>query len=156
MREASVLTRVGQNRSYTLYMTVHLVISLPGIPCIHRIYLVLANPSSYQFRKQRLNGSIRCGVLPLLALFLLLPLCRHKQINTHESTKFLFLPFFSFFPCADTSKLIRMSPQNSSSCPFSPSSPVQTHKLIRMSPQNSSSCPFSPSSPVQTRANQHA
>ena len=30
--------RVGQNRIYTPYMTVYMVISLPKIPCIHRIY----------------------------------------------------------------------------------------------------------------------
>ena len=37
--------RVGQNRLYTPYMTVYLVISLPKIPYIHRIYMVLANPN---------------------------------------------------------------------------------------------------------------
>jgi len=36
--------RVGQNRIYTPYMTVYLVIFLPKIPYIHRIYMVLANP----------------------------------------------------------------------------------------------------------------
>jgi hypothetical protein len=30
---------------YTSCMTVHLVISLPIIPCMHRIYMVLANPT---------------------------------------------------------------------------------------------------------------
>ena len=47
------VTRAGQNRTYSLYMTVYLVISLPKIPCIHRIYIyiyiyiymVLANSS---------------------------------------------------------------------------------------------------------------
>jgi len=38
------MTRAGQNRIYTPYMTVYLVISLPKIPYIHRIYMVLANP----------------------------------------------------------------------------------------------------------------
>jgi hypothetical protein len=38
--------RVGQNRIYTLYMTVYLVIPLPKILYIHRIYMVLANPTS--------------------------------------------------------------------------------------------------------------
>jgi len=37
--------RVGQNRIYTPYMTVYLVISLPKIPYKHRIYMVLANPT---------------------------------------------------------------------------------------------------------------
>jgi len=33
------ITRVGHNRIYTMYMTVHFVISLPKIPYIHRIYI---------------------------------------------------------------------------------------------------------------------
>jgi hypothetical protein len=37
--------RVGQNRIYTPYMAVYLVITLPQIPYMHRIYMVLANPS---------------------------------------------------------------------------------------------------------------
>jgi len=39
--------RVGQNRKYTPYLTVYVVVFLPGIPYIHRIYIymVLANPS---------------------------------------------------------------------------------------------------------------
>ena len=35
--------RVGQNRIYAPYMTVYLVVSLPKIPYIHRIYMVLAH-----------------------------------------------------------------------------------------------------------------
>jgi len=38
------MCRVGQNRIYTPYMTIYLVISLPKLPYIHRIYMVLANP----------------------------------------------------------------------------------------------------------------
>ena len=38
--------RVGQNRIYTPYMTVYLVISLPKIPYLHRIYMVLANSTN--------------------------------------------------------------------------------------------------------------
>jgi hypothetical protein len=38
--------KVGQNRIYTPYMTVYLVVSLPKIPCIHRINIDLANPKS--------------------------------------------------------------------------------------------------------------
>jgi len=38
------ICRANQNRVYTPYMTVYLVISLPKIPWIHRIYMVLANP----------------------------------------------------------------------------------------------------------------
>jgi len=37
--------RVGQNRMYTLYMTVYFMKSVPKIPYIHRIYMVLANPT---------------------------------------------------------------------------------------------------------------
>jgi len=36
---------VGQKRMYALYMTVYLVISLPKMPCIHLVYMVLANPN---------------------------------------------------------------------------------------------------------------
>jgi len=39
-----VMHRVGQNRIYTPYMTVYLVISLPRLLYIHPIYMVLANP----------------------------------------------------------------------------------------------------------------
>jgi hypothetical protein len=38
------MCRVGQNRVYTPYMTVYLMISLPKVPYTHRIYMVLANP----------------------------------------------------------------------------------------------------------------
>jgi hypothetical protein len=38
------MSRVGQNRVCTPYMTVLLAISLPKVPYIHRIYMVLANP----------------------------------------------------------------------------------------------------------------
>ena len=37
--------RVGQNRIYTPYMTVYLVVFLPKMPYIHCIYMVLANPT---------------------------------------------------------------------------------------------------------------
>ena len=37
--------RVGQNCIYTPYMTVNLVISLPKIPYVHHIHMVLANPN---------------------------------------------------------------------------------------------------------------
>jgi hypothetical protein len=41
----AIMFRVGQNRIYTPYMTIYLMISLPKIPYIHRIYMVLANPN---------------------------------------------------------------------------------------------------------------
>jgi hypothetical protein len=40
---ALYISRVGQNRIYAPYMTVCMVISLPKIPYMHRIYMVLAN-----------------------------------------------------------------------------------------------------------------
>ena len=39
------MCRVGQNRIYTPYMTVYLLIFLPKFSYIHRIYMVLANPT---------------------------------------------------------------------------------------------------------------
>jgi len=45
----SLINRVGQNRIYTPYMTVYLMISLPKILYIHRIYMVLANPINQQW-----------------------------------------------------------------------------------------------------------
>jgi len=41
-----LIHRVGQSRIYLLYMPVYLVISLPKTPYIHRIYVVLANPTN--------------------------------------------------------------------------------------------------------------
>ena len=40
-----MVCRVGQYRIYAPYMPVYLVISLPKIPYIHRICMVLANPN---------------------------------------------------------------------------------------------------------------
>jgi len=52
--------RVGQNRIYTPYMTVYLVITLPEIPYMHRIYMVLANPK-YFARGWMQAVSVPCG-----------------------------------------------------------------------------------------------
>ena len=38
-------TRVGQDRIYTPYMDINLMISLPELPYIYRTYMVLANPT---------------------------------------------------------------------------------------------------------------
>ena len=46
------MLRVGQNRIYTPYTTVYLVISLPKLPYIHRTYMVLANPTNAVFKEQ--------------------------------------------------------------------------------------------------------
>ena len=36
------MCRVGHNRIYAPYTTKYLVFLLPNIPCVHRIYMVLA------------------------------------------------------------------------------------------------------------------
>jgi len=53
-KAAAPMSRVGQNRIYTPCTTVHLVISLPEMPYVHRIYTVLANPT-----KARINESVK-------------------------------------------------------------------------------------------------
>jgi len=45
LRPVAHISRVGQNRICTPYMTAYLMIFLPKIPYIHRIYMVLANPT---------------------------------------------------------------------------------------------------------------
>jgi len=42
--QSSCFSRVGQNPIYAPFMTKYLMISLPKIPYMHRIYMVLANP----------------------------------------------------------------------------------------------------------------
>ena len=44
VRTLAFISRVGQNRIHTPYMTLYLVISLPKIPYIPCICMVLANP----------------------------------------------------------------------------------------------------------------
>jgi hypothetical protein len=51
------MTRVGQNRIYTPYMTVYLMISLPKTPYIHCIYMVLANPTHDTFPRSHVAPS---------------------------------------------------------------------------------------------------
>ena len=68
----SVIPRVGQNRIYTYINTVYLVISKPKIPYVHRIYMVLANPSHTLFL---------CNVAMLQFALFLRPTCiSSKQI----------------------------------------------------------------------------
>ena len=55
--------KVGHNRIYAPYITVYLVISLPKIPYIHRMYMVLANPRS-----------LRCGTM-WVSLATTIPAC---------------------------------------------------------------------------------
>ena len=61
--------RVGQNRIYTPYLAVILVISLPKMPYIHRIYMVLANPTCM------LCLRVMCLLLCLVGLWLDLIIC---------------------------------------------------------------------------------
>jgi len=51
----SHISRLGQIRMHTPYMTVYLAISLRKIPCIHRMYTVLANPT-------HISGARACSV----------------------------------------------------------------------------------------------
>jgi len=39
------MSRIGHIHIYTTYKSVDLVISLPRIPYMHRVYMVLTNPS---------------------------------------------------------------------------------------------------------------
>jgi hypothetical protein len=52
--------RVGQIRKYTPYMTVYLAISLPEIPYVHHIYMVLANPKYLQTGLSKEGSSSTC------------------------------------------------------------------------------------------------
>jgi hypothetical protein len=56
-------SRVGQNRIYTPYTTVHLLFSLPKIPYMHRIYLVLANPTQHPTSHTRSHCAIHIARL---------------------------------------------------------------------------------------------
>ena len=49
------MNRAVQDRIYTLYMTVYLVISLPKMRFTHRIYVVLANPRYEPFCGKRVR-----------------------------------------------------------------------------------------------------
>jgi len=50
-RSVRDISRVGQNRIYAPYMTVYEVVSLPKIPYIHRVYMVLANSRQRRHEK---------------------------------------------------------------------------------------------------------
>jgi len=64
--------RVGQNRIYTPYMTVYLVLSLPKIPYINRIYMVLAN-STYLLSSDRVSAIMQ-------AYLALAKVCMHAHV----------------------------------------------------------------------------
>ena len=59
--------RVGQNRKPSPYMTICLVNSLPKMPYIHRLYMVLANP------KLLLSSELTSSLVLVLACSLVLP-----------------------------------------------------------------------------------
>ena len=65
-RVQGVGCRVGQSRTNTPYMTIYLVISLPKIPYVHRIYMVLDNPTCLRTLRSQLSTKQRvflvCGV----------------------------------------------------------------------------------------------
>ena len=65
------MRRVGQDRIYTPYMTVYLVISLPKIPYVHRIYMVLAKPTH---------------ALPMLQVCCAIS-CSYKQEALHDFSR---------------------------------------------------------------------
>jgi hypothetical protein len=48
---------VGKDRIYTPYMTVYLVISLPKIPYIHRIYIYGSGQPYVCYKRNRLDVS---------------------------------------------------------------------------------------------------
>ena len=57
--QGELVTCVGQNRVNTPYMTVYLVIFLQKGPCIHRIYMALANPT----QAKRSTWKVRLSLL---------------------------------------------------------------------------------------------
>ena len=68
---------VGQDSIYTPYMTVYLVISLPKIPCIYRLYKVLANPMYIPF----IYGSNQPCVKPNACIFNCFALVKRMKTN---------------------------------------------------------------------------
>jgi len=62
-----LIVGVDQNRIYTPYMAVYLVIPLPKIPYMHRIYMVLANPthsdSFHSCDLQKADKRVTCVVV---------------------------------------------------------------------------------------------
>ena len=73
-----VVSRVGQNRIYTPYMTVYLVISLPRLLYIHRIFMVLANPSRIPTDRHGFTTHAHTRTL--------IHTCTHTHINIHTCT----------------------------------------------------------------------
>ena len=87
------MCRVGQNRILTPYVTVHLVISLPKIPYIHRIYMVLANPTNMLWSISCVSVEVRCeGVIDTLRSLactrsIMLSLNEHMHAHPDTPTK---------------------------------------------------------------------
>jgi len=61
-------SRVGQNRIYTPYITVYLMERLLKIPYIHRIYMVLANPTR-ESHKRVTRKAVLLSTLTALCCF---------------------------------------------------------------------------------------
>jgi len=93
---------VDQNRIYAPYMTVYFVVNLPETLCIHRIYMVLANPTYFP----RPSSLFLCcsNQHKFLLHFLLLPpsfgLPCHCERLLHYLTNISSCP-----PCVAPSKL---------------------------------------------------
>jgi hypothetical protein len=77
------MSRVGQNCIYALYMTVHLVISLPELPCIHCIYMVLANPVHIVHHKLK---NARIPAHKIVSLNAHRPAHKVVSLNAHRLT----------------------------------------------------------------------
>ena len=75
------INKVGQNRIYTLYMAVSMVISLPKIPYIHRMYMVLANPINKRFRPR-----MSIGLYPVTSVHKQQCVWACPQSHTHTHT----------------------------------------------------------------------
>jgi hypothetical protein len=89
-------TRVGQNRIYTPYMTVYLMISLPKIPYIHRICMVLANPTHHPkawMSLKRRFGQLKKGCWQWSSFLNAVTLGSARTVYTHR-----IWPYVWWFP----------------------------------------------------------
>jgi len=88
--------RIGQNRIYTPYMTIYLVISLSKIPYVHRINMVLANP-----KHTPPISSPHCSPIHLLDL-LTHPLTQPAHPSTYPHCSPIHLPNLLTHPLTHT------------------------------------------------------
>jgi hypothetical protein len=89
-----VIYRVGQNRIYTPYMTLCLVISLPKVPYIHCNYMALANLSYLRITHGAnvLPTTATCCIMTSSRGFHILDQCAH-DLPSRKS------PFDRHLPC---------------------------------------------------------